>query len=106
MMNRERLHFFDKPRNVQLVLHALYTSCAILFVLDFIIYRHTEHPLEGLWGFYPVYGFVGCVVLVLIAKWMRTFLIRSEGYYDPKASQKSGAQDQTVENKGAHHVGS
>lgn len=73
--------FFDKPQTVKWILRGLYMLCALLVVLDFIVHRHTEHPWEGLYGFYPLYGFVGCVVLVLVAKLMRRGLMRSEDYY-------------------------
>ena len=63
-------------------MHVFYGICVVLFVLDFVIHRHVMHSWENLWGFYPLYGFVGCVVLVLVATWMRTFLMRSEDYYD------------------------
>jgi len=81
-MATEKQHLFDNPKNVQRILYILYFCCAVLFILDFIIHRHMVHPWEGLLGFYAVYGFVGCVVLVLVAKWMRTFLMRDEDYYD------------------------
>jgi hypothetical protein len=78
----EKKHMFDDPKNIRRVLYVLYCCCALLFILDFVIHRHLVHPWERLVGFYAVYGFVGCVVLVLIAKWMRTFLMRDEDYYD------------------------
>ena len=86
-METEKTHdnnnsIFDKPQNVKRILYLLYGCCALLLALDFVIHRHVEHSWEHLWGFYPVYGFVGCVVLVLIAKWMRTFLMRPENYYE------------------------
>ncbi len=81
-MENEKKYLFDKPNNIKRVLYFLYGCCALLFALDFVIHRHVMHELENLWGFYPVYGFVGCVVLVLVAKWMRTFLMRPEDYYD------------------------
>lgn len=81
-MTTEKTHFFDKPRNVQRCLNVFYALCALLLVLDFVIHRHTYHPWENLPAFYPLYGFIGCVVLVLIAKWMRTFLMRDEDYYE------------------------
>lgn len=83
-MNTEKTYFFDKPQNVRCVLYALYGICGVLVVLDFIIHRHIYHPWEKLWGFYPLYGFIGCVVLVVVAKWMRTLLMRSENYYEQK----------------------
>ena len=55
----EPVHFFDKPGNVKRVLVMLYAVSAILLLADFVVHRHVEHPLEGLPGFYAVYGFVG-----------------------------------------------
>ena len=81
-MAKNNNHFFDNPRNVQIILYVLYACCTLLFLLDFVIHRHMYHQWEGLIGFHAVYGFTGCVILVLIAKWMRTFLMRDEGYYD------------------------
>lgn len=84
-MENEKKHIFDNPKNVKRVLYFLYACCAVLFLLDFVIHRHVAHSWENLWGFYPVYGFVGCVILVVVATWMRTFLMRSEDYYDNPA---------------------
>ena len=81
-MDNEKKYIFDKPKNVQRILYVLYGCCVLLFALDFVIHRHVMHSWENLWGFYPLYGFIGCVVLVLVATWMRTFLMRSEDYYD------------------------
>lgn len=81
-MEDKKRYLFDNPKNVQLILYILYACCIVLFLLDFIIHRHTYHHWEGLLGFYAVYGFVGCVLLVLVAKVMRTFLMRDEDYYN------------------------
>ena len=51
-------------------------------LLDFFIHRHTLHAYEQLPAFYALYGFLGCVILVLIAKEMRKVLMRKENYYD------------------------
>lgn len=75
-------YLFDNPKNVKRLLYGLYTCCLILVLLEFVINRHAYHSWEDLFAFYPIYGFVGCVLLVLIAKWMRTFLMRDEDYYD------------------------
>ena len=92
--------FFDKPKNVKRVLHSLYGCCVLLFLLDFVIHRHVMHSWENLLGFYPIYGFVGCVVLVVVAKWMRTFLMRSEDYYE---KGKAAADKNKIE-LGGHDV--
>ena len=94
-MENEKKYLFDNPNNIKRVLYLLYGCCAFLFALDFVIHRHVMHDLENLWGFYPVYGFVGCVVLVLVAKWMRSFLMRPENYYEDEGKsevdEESGA---------------
>ena len=78
----EKKHLFDDPRNVRRVLWALIVVCGLLFVADFIFHRHVVHPWEALWGFYAVFGFIACTVLILVAKEMRKFLMRKEDYYD------------------------
>ena len=106
-MNDEKKYFFDNPDNIKLVLRVFYGLCILLFALDFVIHRHVYHPWENLWGFYPIYGFVGCVVLVLIAKWMRTFLMRPEDYYDDGEEENDEARDSGQahnSNTGGHHV--
>jgi len=79
--NQEKRHIFDNPKNVWRVIYALHAICAVVFVADFFVHRHVEHPWEALYGFYCVYGFVACVLLVLIAKEMRKVLMRREDYY-------------------------
>ncbi|MGI9482346.1 MAG: hypothetical protein ACR2OR_08320 [Hyphomicrobiales bacterium] len=78
----EKKHIFDDPKNVKLVIYALYALCAISFLLDFVIHRHVDHPLEAVVGFYCIYGFAACVALVLLATEMRKVIMRDEDYYD------------------------
>lgn len=92
-MATDKQHIFDNPKNIQRILYLLYFCCAILFILDFVIHRHKVHPWEGLLGFFAVYGFAGCVVLVLVAKWMRTFLMRDESYYDSRELDKKELEE-------------
>ncbi len=80
-MESEKKHLFDDPNNIKRLLYIFYACCAVLVILDFVIHRHVYHSWENVWAFYPIYGFVGCVVLVVIATWMRTFLMRDENYY-------------------------
>jgi len=77
-------HVFDNPRNIKRVVRALYAACLLAFLADFIVHRHVDHPWESLFGFFGVYGFVACVILVLVAKQLRKILMRGEDYYDDK----------------------
>jgi len=78
----EKDDFFDKPENIRKMLRVFYVICALLVIVDFIVHRHIYHDWENIPAFYAIYGFVGCVLLVLIAKEMRKILMRKEDYYD------------------------
>ena len=101
-MKDEKKYLFDDPKNIKRLLHIFYACCVLLVILDFVIHRHTMHEWEKLWAFYPVYGFVGCVVLVVVASWMRKFLIRPEDYYDNPT--KAESEYKSLNTKGEHHV--
>ena len=78
----EKTHFFDKPENLKKFLRGFYILCAILLAVDFVHHRHVTHDWENLWGFYAIYGFVACVLLVEVAKLMRAVLMRAPDYYE------------------------
>ncbi len=89
----EKQHLFDSPRNVRRFLRGLVTVCAAFLLLDVISFllhqfagfhllRHEEGPFDWLPGYYGIYGFIACAVLVLAAKELRKFLMRDEDYYD------------------------
>jgi len=81
---KNKKYLFDKPKNVKLLIRALYASCFVLFTLDLVIDRHIYHPWEEFIGFYAFYGCLSCVILVLIAREMRKVVMRDEDYYDIK----------------------
>jgi hypothetical protein len=80
----EKHYWLDQPKNIKLILRILYVICAGLLVAELIIHRHAIHSWEDLFGFYALYGFIGCVVLVLVAKEMRKLVMRKEDYYEQK----------------------
>ena len=88
-MNREietkegKEHLFDKPRNVKRLLGFFYTLLLLLLIIDFFIHKHPYFPWEGSPQFYAVFGFVVCVALIFVAKYiLRPIVKRKEDYYD------------------------
>lgn len=79
--DKETTGWADRPQNRQRIRNILYVVCAVLVVADFIVHRHTMLPLEKLPAFYPVYGFVALVTVVLLAKLLRKLVGRREDYY-------------------------
>ncbi len=80
----ERPGFLDRPGNVRRLFTAFYVLCGLLVLLEVVVDRHEAHPWEGLPAFYPLYGFVSIVVLVLLAKLLRRAVMRPEDYYEPE----------------------
>jgi hypothetical protein len=87
-VNMEKQYLFDRQKNVIRLLKVVFTSCIVLFLLDFLFQenlldKHTRFSWEEWIGFYPVFGFVACVMLVLVSKYvLRPIVIRKEDYYD------------------------
>ena len=76
-------HIFDKPQNVKRLLIIFFSCLAALLVGDFFVHKHAYFAWEEWPEFYAVFGFVACVVLVLVAKYvLRPLVMRDEEYYD------------------------
>ena len=80
--NTDEPHWIELPRTVNRLVHALYAICILLLVADVAVHKHSDFAIEHVLGFYGLYGFVGCVFLVLVAKAMRIVLMRPEDYYE------------------------
>ena len=58
------------------------SSASCWSLADFVVHRHIDIGWEKLPAFYALYGFVACVMLVLLAKKLRKVVMRKEDYYD------------------------
>ena len=82
-MNSNKKHVFDYPKNVNRVLYGLFASLVLLLAIEPFIDKHPYFAWEEWFGFYAIYGFVACVLLVLAAKYvLRPMVKRNEDYYD------------------------
>lgn len=88
----EKKHMFDNPENVKRLLKCFFSSVIILLILDIlylflnkthVIHAHMTYTWERYFGFYAFFGFVACVILVLVSKYvLRPLVKREEDYYD------------------------
>jgi hypothetical protein len=90
MSDDGKRYLFDNKRNVTIVIWGLTAVCVLLFAADWVVHRHIANDLEHLFGFYAVYGFVACVLLVLLAAEMRKLVMRDENYYGDADEQATG----------------
>jgi len=79
----KRFLWADSATSVERVIFWLSVLCTVLFILDFIVHRHSYAPGEGLPGFYALVGFVAFTGIVLGATQLRRLILRNEQYYSP-----------------------
>lgn len=81
--NNDKPGIFDNPKNVKRLLVIFFTLTGVILAIDLFYHKHAIFPWEGYFGFYAVYGFVACVILVIISKYvLRPLVMRKEDYYD------------------------
>ncbi len=81
--NPEKKYLFDNPKNVKILLGCFYASLVVLLLVEFLLHKHPHFGWEAWPEFFAVYGFVACVVLVIVAKYfLRPLVKRNEDYYD------------------------
>lgn len=82
-MSQDKKHIWDDRKNLITLLKVFFTLSVMLFCVDFFVHKDAHLPWEEWPGFYAIYGFVACVILVLVAKYiLRPLVIRKEDYYD------------------------
>ena len=61
-----------------------YAVLILILVIDFFIPRHEFHFFgDGIPGFWSLFGFVACILIILISKWIgRLGIMQDENYYN------------------------
>lgn len=81
-MSDDDNHWLVRPRTIRRLWIGSSIVLAGLVLLDLLVPRHPHFGIEGTFGFSAWYGFVSCVVLVLISNALGAGLKRSDSYYD------------------------
>lgn len=74
--------FFDRPKVRRTLAVIFIVAFIILLVSDFSVQKHAYFYWDGFPAFTAVFGLIGSLALVIIAKHLRPFLEREEKYYD------------------------
>lgn len=70
---------------LRLVIRLSYVGLALLVVWDvlFVSKEHAHTAVERIPGFWAVFGFVACVVIIIVSKWYGHLgIMTREDYYD------------------------
>jgi hypothetical protein len=70
--------WFDDPVHVRRFLRVFFVSLLVLLAVDPFVHKHGAFPWEETPGFFAAYGYVSCVLLVLVAKLLRRVIRRDE----------------------------
>jgi len=61
-----------------------YIALILIIVTDFFIPRHEIHFFgDGIPGFWSIFGFIACILIILISKWIGHLgVMQDENYYN------------------------
>lgn len=81
---KKEFNFFDEPENIKKLKIIFYIALAVAVVSDFFVVREYVHfPWEYVPGFYALFGFFACVIIIILAKAIgHNWLMKKENYYD------------------------
>lgn len=83
MKEKKVYDWFDHPHNIRKLRIGFYVVLALLVLPDFFMHKHTLFSFVEAWpGFYAAFGFVSCVVIIVVSKLLGFWLKRGEDYYD------------------------
>lgn len=89
--NPDTVGWAERPEIRQRIRYALYAVCGVLVLAELVVHRHTVMPLEQLPAFYPLYGFLSLITVVLLSKGLRRLVGRSEDYYARREEDEPNA---------------
>lgn len=75
--------WFDRKKNINLLIWGLAASCAVLTVAEFLYVKHPYFGVDGWPLFYGIFGFVAFICIVFAGLGLRKLIMRREDYYDP-----------------------
>lgn len=74
-------HWLDEPNNVRLLWRGFLVVLALTVVAGFLVDLHPHFEIEGLPGFNAAYGFITCLLMIVVAKGLGLLVKRPDNYY-------------------------
>lgn len=79
-MNDSR-HWLDQPQNIKRLWRGFLVVLALTVAAGFFVDLHPHFEIEGWFGFYALWGFVTCLLMIVGAKVLGLLLKRGDTYY-------------------------
>ncbi len=82
-MIKNMVCYLGDPANVKKLRRAFYVILVIVVASDFLVHReHAEYIWEKIPGWGAFYGFVSCVIIILVSKFIGHHgIMKREDYY-------------------------
>ena len=74
-------HWLVRPSTILLLWRVGLAVLALTVLADLVLVPHPYFGIDGSFGFYAWYGFLGCTAMVLVAKGLGLLLSRKDTYY-------------------------
>ena len=81
-------HWLVRPATIRKLWWGFSTVLAILVGVQFAVKVKGYFGVDSWFGFGAGFGFLSCLIMVLVAKGLGFFLKRPEDYYQPGTDQK------------------
>ena len=78
-------HWLTRPQTIARLWRFFIPVLAAVVLAEFLVPHEAHFALERVFGFYALFGFVACAVLIVFAKAIGIFLKRPDTYYDDSA---------------------
>lgn len=92
MTNPKDDHWLVRPDTIRLLWRVFIVILLVAVAVQFATGSDGHFGIDGWIGFGAVYGFLSCLIMVLVAKGLGGFLKRPEDYYG-KDYDEGGAGD-------------
>jgi hypothetical protein len=82
-MQGDKKYISGNPGNLKWLRFVFLVTLVVLLALEPFIHKHPYFYWEKWFGFYAIYGFLACLVLIFVSKYVfRPLLKRDVNYYD------------------------
>ncbi len=96
--NNEPLHWLVRPATIRKLWFGFSAVLALVVLAQAVIYIKGYFGVDGWFGFGAVYGFVSCLLMVLVAKVLGTVLKRPQNYYeDTNVGQQKAESEEHID---------
>ena len=94
MSDEEHIHWLVRPTTIRKLWFGFSALLALVVLAQTVIYIKGYFGVDAWFGFGAVYGFVSCLLMVLVAKLLGVALKRPQDYYDTHEQDQGIDQDQ------------